>query len=87
MYPNNFFLNIIVNNLTLVSLDSVDENRGPAASEEKVAALEKYIPTRTYHLTFLKPCVWIQANSLPAYDVSKKWTSLHSKAKKVRLVL
>ena len=35
MYLNNFFLNIIVNNLTLVSLDSVDENRGPAASEEK----------------------------------------------------
>ena len=66
--------------------DTLEDNRGPPASEEQVAALEKYIPTRTYHLTFLKPCVWVQANNLPAYDVSKKWTSLHSKSKKVWLL-
>ncbi len=65
-------------------LDTPDDLHGPP-NEAEVTSLEKYIPTRTYHLTLLKPCVWLQANNLPDYDVKKKWVSLHSgKVKRVR---
>ena len=39
-------------------------------SEEDARKLEEFIPTRTMHLTLLRPHICIYCNDLPPYDVT-----------------
>ncbi len=58
----------------------------PPPSDAEVKKLEDFIATRTYHLTLIRPTVYLVAADLPEYDVTKKKTVVHRKSKKVFLV-
>jgi len=49
----------------------VSQQRRPPTVDD-VAKLEEHIPTRTIHISFLKPVVTIQCACEPRTDVSKK---------------
>jgi len=49
----------------------MSQQRRPPTADD-VAKLEEHIPTRTMHISFLKPCISIQCACHPRTDVSKK---------------
>jgi len=50
---------------------SVSQQRRPPTAEDQ-AKLEDHIPTRTIHISFLKPVITVQCACEPRTDVSKK---------------
>jgi hypothetical protein len=64
--------------------ERIDETRQPP-NDEEVRAMEDFIPTRSYHVTFLRPSVWVMANDLPYVNVRAKKVISHRKQKKVSI--
>jgi len=62
---------------------SVSQLRRPPTADD-VAKLEEHIPTRTIHISFLKPVITIQCACEPRTDVSKKLFA-HRKLSRVSL--
>jgi len=50
---------------------SISQQRRPPTADD-VAKLEEHIPTRTMHISFLKPVVTVQCASQPRTDVARK---------------
>ncbi|KAL4227239.1 Vacuolar protein sorting-associated protein 13B [Mactra antiquata] len=51
--------------------ERVDESR-PHPTEEQLKSLDEFIPTRTYHLTFLQPIISVLSAEHPYCDIAKK---------------
>jgi len=49
----------------------MSEQRRPPTADD-IAKLEEHIPTRTMHVSFLKPVITVQCACQPRTDVSKK---------------
>ena len=77
-------------NLTCLTIfrssEVVDENRTPPTDDD-VEKLEEFIPTRSYHLTCIRPCVWLIAADLDVCDVTAKKIVHGSKYKRVHAPL
>ena len=65
-------------------VEVIDENRLPPTDEE-IHGFEDFIPTRSYHLTCIRPCVWLIAADLQTSDVTTKKVVPGSNLRKVVL--
>jgi len=50
---------------------SASQQRRPPTADD-VAKLEEHIPTRTIHVSYLRPVITVQCSSEPRSNVSKK---------------
>ena len=62
----------------------IDETRLPPTNEE-INDFEEFIPTRSYHLTCLRPCIWLIAADLESCDVTAKKIVHGNKYKRVMI--